>query len=153
MNVNGDKISDTQTITDSFNNFFSQIGDNLASKFAGNNRNEYKKFLDSPANQSMLLYKISQNEIKKAIRNLKNSNSSGDDEITSNFVKLSAPVLIPALHMIFNLSLTSGVYPHKLKIAKVVPIHKKGDSTSMNNYRPISILSTINKIFLKSSAC
>ena len=50
LNVNGDKISDTQTITDSFNNFFSQIGDNLASKFAGNNRNEYKKFLDSPAN-------------------------------------------------------------------------------------------------------
>ena len=51
--------------------------------------------------------------------------------------------------MIFNLSLTSGIYPHKLKIVKVVPIHKKGDSTSMNNYRPISILSTINKIFEK----
>ena len=149
LNVNGDKISDTQTITDSFNNFFSQIGDNLAAKFAGNNINEYKKFLGSPANQSMLLYKISQDEIKNAIKNLKNSNSSGDDEITSSFVKLSAPVLIPALHMIFNLSLTSGVYPHKLKIAKVVPIHKKGDSTSMNNYRPISILSTINKIFEK----
>ena len=37
LNVNGDKISDPQTITDSFNNFFSQIGDNLAAKFAGNN--------------------------------------------------------------------------------------------------------------------
>ena len=149
LNINGDKISDPQTITDSFNNFFSQIGDNLAANFAGNNTNEYKKYLGSPANQSMLLYKISQNEIKNAIKNLKNSNSSGDDEITSTFVKLSAPVLIPALHMIYNLSLTSGVYPHKLKIAKVVPIHKKGDSTSMNNYRPISILSTINKIFEK----
>ena len=149
LNINGDKISDPQTITDSFNNFFSQIGDNLAANFAGNNTNEYKKYLGSPANQSMLLYKISQNEIKNAIKNLKNSNSSGDDEITSTFVKLSAPVLIPALHMIYNLSLTSGVYPHKLKIAKVVPIHKKGDSTSLNNYRPISILSTINKIFEK----
>ena len=101
----------------------------------------------------MLLYKISQDEIKGAIKKLKNSNSSGDDEITSSFVKLSAPVLIPALHIIFNLSLTSGVYPHKLKIAKVVPIHKKGDSTSMNNYRPISILSTINKNFEKNSTC
>ena len=149
LNINGDKISDPQTITENFNNFFSQIGDNLAAKFAGNNTNEYKKYLGSPANQSMLLYKISQNEIKNAIKNLKNSNSSGADEITSTFVKLSAPILIPALHGIFNLSLTSGVYPQKLKIAKVVPIHKKGDSTSMNNYRPISILSTINKIFEK----
>ena len=149
LNVNGDKISDPQTITDSFNNFFSKIGDNLAAKFAGNNTNEFKKYLGSPANQSMLLYKISHSEIKNAIKNLKNSNSSGEDEITSDFVKLSAPVLIPALHAILNLSLSTGVYPHKLKIAKVVPIHKKGDSTSMNNYRPISILSTINKIFEK----
>ena len=41
------------------------------------------------------------------------------------------------------------MYPHKLKIGKVVPIHKKGDSTLVNNYRPISILNTINKIFEK----
>ena len=62
---------------------------------------------------------------------------------------MSAPILIPALDKIFNLSSTSGVYPDKLKIAKVVPIHKKGDHTSLNNYRPISILNTINKIFEK----
>merc|ERR1711874_626434 len=60
LNINGDKISDPQTITENFNNFFSQIGDNLAAKFAGNNTNEYKKYLGSPANQSMLLYNISQ---------------------------------------------------------------------------------------------
>ena len=40
LNVNGDKISDPQSITDSFNNFFSQIGDKLAAKFAGNDTNE-----------------------------------------------------------------------------------------------------------------
>ena len=68
LNVNGDKISDPQTITDSFNNFFSKIGDNLAAKFAGDNKNEYKKYLDSPASKSMLLYKISQNEIKNVIK-------------------------------------------------------------------------------------
>ena len=49
----------------------------------------------------------------------------------------------------FNLSISSGIYPSKLKIAKVIPIFKKGDSKSINNYRPISILSTINKIFEK----
>ena len=49
----------------------------------------------------------------------------------------------------FNLALKSGVYPCKLKIAKVIPIYKKGDSTQINNYRPISILNTVNKIFEK----
>ena len=62
---------------------------------------------------------------------------------------MSAPILIPALEKIFNLALTTGIYPDSLKIAKVIPIFKKGSPTSVNNYRPISILSTINKIFEK----
>ena len=90
--------------------------------------------MGSPVKQSMFLYKISQKEIQNAINNLKNNNSSGPDEITSSFVKISAPILIPALDKIFNLSLSSGIYPHKLKVAKVIPIHKKGYHTSVNNY-------------------
>ena len=62
---------------------------------------------------------------------------------------MSAFVLVPALEKIFNLSLKSGVYPQKLKTAKVIPIYKKGDPTQVSNYRPISILNTINKIFEK----
>ena len=50
---------------------------------------------------------------------------------------------------LFNLAISTGVYPDNLKIAKVIPIFKKGNSTSVNNYRPISILSPINKIFEK----
>ena len=45
------------------------------------------------------------------------------------------------------MSIVSGVYPDPLKISKVLPIYKKGEHTDMNNYRPISILSHINKIF------
>ena len=134
LNIDGNKICDPQSISDSFKNFFSKIGDNLATKFSGNNNTDYNKYLGSPAEQSIFLYKISQKEIQGAINNLKTSNSSGPDEITSSFVKISAPILIPALDKIFNLSLKSGIYPHKLKIAKVVPIHKKGDHTNLNNY-------------------
>ena len=57
--------------------------------------------------------------------------------------------MIPSLEKIFNLSISSGIYPSKLKIAKVIPIFKKGDTKAINNYRPISILSTLNKIFEK----
>ena len=80
---------------------------------------------------------------------MKSSSSTGHDEISTKFIKLSLPILAPALVDIFNLSISSGIYPDSLKIAKVSPIFKKGIHSSVNNYRPISILSSINKIFEK----
>jgi Reverse transcriptase (RNA-dependent DNA polymerase) len=50
---------------------------------------------------------------------------------------------------IFNLSLHTGVVPEKLKVAKAIPIYKKGDSSLPSNYRPISLLSIINKMLEK----
>ena len=87
--------------------------------------------------------------MQDAINNLKTSNSSGPDETTLSYVKISAPILIPELNRIFNLSLSSSIYPHKSKVAKVIPIHKNCDHTYVNNYRPVSILNTINKLFEK----
>ena len=54
----------------------------------------------------------------------------------------------PLLH-IFNCSLKMGIVPDLLKIAKVIPIYKGGDSSEMNNYRPISLLSNFAKILEK----
>ena len=68
---------------------------------------------------------------------------------STKFIKLSSSILAPTLVKLFNLSIRTGVYPDLLKVAKVIPIFKKGDSSSVNNYRPISILSPINKIFEK----
>jgi Reverse transcriptase (RNA-dependent DNA polymerase) len=54
----------------------------------------------------------------------------------------------PILH-IFNCSVTTGIVPAKMKVAKVVPIFKSGDSSDLNNYRPISLLCTFSKILEK----
>ena len=147
--VRNQKITEPQAVSESINEFFSEVGAKLATKFSNHNNNEHKKYLNPPAPHSILLYKINEKEIKDTITNLKNSNSSGHDYFSSRFIKLSAPLLVPALEIFFNLSLYTGVYPNNLKIAKVTPIFKKGDPASVNNYRPISILSTINKIFEK----
>ena len=149
LNTNGVIQTEPQAISESFNTFFSEIGGKLANKFPNDNNSEFKDYLGSSVNKSMFIFKTSEAEILKTINSLKNTNSTGYDDFSTKFVKLSASLIAPDLAKIFNLSISTGIYPDNLKIAKVIPIFKKGDQTSVNNYRPISILSPINKIFEK----
>ena len=54
----------------------------------------------------------------------------------------------PLTH-IFNLSLTSGIFPEKIKLSEVIPLYKKGHKDQVTNYRPISLLVTLSKILEK----
>ena len=65
------------------------------------------------------------------------------------FLKLCKSIILKPLVLIFNKSVLTGEYPDELKIAKVIPLFKSGDKTLVNNYRPISLLSIINKLFEK----
>ena len=60
-----------------------------------------------------------------------------------------APVVINPLTHIINQSLCTGIFPNRLKIAKVIPLFKKSDPHIFDNYRPISLLSSISKTFEK----
>ena len=59
-------------------------------------------------------------------------------------------ILAPILSYLINLSLSTGIFPNSLKLAKVVPIYKGGDKTNVANYRPIHILSLISKVLEKN---
>ena len=131
------------------NNYFCTIGEELANKFKNSDNNEFKKYLGNPCQQSVLLSGVTEDEIMKEINNLEQNKSPGQDEFTSKFLKISANMIVPTLCEIFNLSIKTGEYPDPLKIAKVIPIFKKGDPSLASNYRPISVLSCINKIFEK----
>ena len=146
--VDGKSQTEPTKIAETFNKFFSEIGGNLAKKFS-NNYSEFHNYLNNPTIHSMFLFHTSESEITKIIKSLKNTNSTGYDNFSTKFIKLSYQILAPALSKIFNLAINAGIYPSNLKIAKVIPIFKKGDQTSVNNYRSISILSPINKIFEK----
>ena len=56
-------------------------------------------------------------------------------------------IIAPTLSVIINQPLYTGIFPKQLKIAKVIPLFKKGEETSIGNYRPISLLSSISKVF------
>ena len=72
--------------------------------------------------------------------------SSGWDDVPQQIIKTSPYNIIFVLSHIFNLSLKEGIFPDKMKIAKVIPIFKKGPKTRVENYRPISLLPAFSKI-------
>ena len=63
---------------------------------------------------------------------------------------MAANIVAPSVTQIFDKSIHSGIFPADCKLARVSPIFKKGDKTDMNNYRPISVISAVAKIFEKA---
>ena len=71
---------------------------------------------------------------------LKISKSTGHDDISYNVVSKCFGEIYTPLKHIFDLSFENGIFPDSLKIVKVTPVYNSGDSSSLRNYRPISVL-------------
>ena len=91
--------------------------------------------------------KISENAVLKAISRLKSKKSFGLDGISSYILKIAGSVVSKGLANIFNISISTGTFPDSWKIAKVAPIFKEGSKSEIGNYRPISVLSTVARVF------
>ena len=79
------------------------------------------------ANQSMYLFETNAKEVEKIISNLENKKSTGHDDITVKFIKISSTHISELLSKVINISIKTSKYPDHLKIAKVIPIFKGGD--------------------------
>ncbi len=141
----GEYTSDPNLISNDFNDFFVNIGPNLASQIENENQN-YSDFLFHPSNHTMFMQPVTENEILKIISKLDPNKSPGHDNINNHLIKKIANEICSPLTRLFNLSITKSVFPKDLKMAKVVPIYKKGDKELYSNYRPVSILPCFSKI-------
>ena len=140
--------SDPLVISNKFNKFFSNIGPSLAHKIPSSSTT-FKDFLTGSFSNSMSFSPTSESEVLSIINQLKTSKSEGYDGVCISPIQQAADLLASPLSQICNLSLETGVFPDRLKIAKILPVFKSDDTTNFSNYRPISILPCLSKIFEK----
>lgn len=96
---------------------------------------------------SISLLPVIPQEVATYIGKIKNNVSAGHDDIKAIPLKYVSALICEVLAYIINLMFTSGTFPDELKIARVCPIYKGGNRNEITNYRPISVLSVLSKVF------
>ena len=101
-----------------------------------------------PRTQGLVLKAVSPFQVNKIICELKNSKSSGLDQIDTYIIKLIRPHIVPAITHIINTSIRTHEFPDSYKVAKVIPLHKGKEAPRYQpkSYRPISILPVVSKL-------
>ena len=147
---NGDKIiKGEMEIANEFNNYCSKVGEKISKSIPKVNIKP-EKFLSEKKNVPPFDFdKVGPILICDILKSMDPKKSKDMDGISLDLLKsIDTSVCKPLAH-IFNLSLKTGVFPDKLKVSRVVPIFKAGDKKLCDNYRPISLVSTIAKILEK----
>ena len=146
--VDGKIVTDGASIANSFNDYFVNIGKKLAENIP--KTLNFEKYLGMKSSHSMFLTPTTTEEISKELSKLNKNKSSGPDGIPVSIIKTCSNYLSKPLSFLINNSFRSGIFPDSLKIAKVIPIHKKKEKFYPGNYRPISLLSIFSKVFEKT---
>ena len=126
--INNSEISDSNIIAECFNDFFVNIGPNLSKEIPSSNR-DYRSYMSNNNVNSIFLAPVTINEVVNLIKFFQNKIPVWDT-VNARIVKETYPIIINSLLHIINLSLSQGVFPSELKIAKVIPIFKGGDCNS-----------------------
>lgn len=132
--------------------YFANIGKNLATAvmttYAPSSSSAHVKIPTKSLN-SFVMLKVDEAEVEGALMSLRSDCAVGWDGITSKLLKACRHKLAPLITHVFNCSFATAIVPDAFKIAIIHPIYKNGDRDCVNNYRPISVLPAISKIFEK----
>ena len=139
-------LNKNSDISKKMNNFYVNVGNEIDKKIPVSKR-KYTDFLGDKITNKIVLNDCSNIEVANLIHKMSTSKASGPFSIPSKILKEFDVFFVPLLTKIINKSFKEGVFPSNLKCAKVIPIYKKGDKTQCPNYRPISLLSNVSKIF------
>ena len=138
-------LHDPREISDAFNKYFVEIGPKLAEKVPTSSK-LFSDFLGPKTESDFKFSELSETRLFNFIKKMKPKMSFGEDLVSTKVLQFVAPTIFRPLRHLINLSLTSGYFPQKFKIAKIVPIYKDSDQHEFNNYRPISLLSSLSRL-------
>lgn len=143
---NGHALTNDLAIANELNNYFTNVGPSLAMNLQSLQNRPISPTLNRSISNSMVIRAFDRKDIVSCVNDLK-STSAINIEIPSAIIKRNIDILTPILLQLINSSFDNGYFPDALKIARLVPIFKADDPTIPSNYRPISILPSISKIF------
>ena len=150
LTINNLKTTSSDQIVNGLAEHFAGVGSNFASNIKPSKIkvSEYNSKIKQNS-KSILLGPTNEYEIAKILDNLGAKQSSGWDGITNKLLKDLKTSLVQPLTIVFNQSISEGIFPSIMKTAMVTPLYKSGSRDLNTNYRPISLLMTISKILEK----
>ena len=132
-------------ISNCLNDFFCNVPSTLAAQLPKSDESATSYL--SQKQKQFHFTQVSEIEVFLLLESLDTNKSFGIDKIHPLLLKTAALDIYRPLTFIFNLSINQGIFPDSMKLAKVVPVFKQGSRFACSNYRPISVLSSISKIF------
>ncbi len=145
-----ESISNPIDIANKMNDFFCTVGDQLSRDIPVTHNSLLEgEVTVNPENACFSFTPITPQQVVQAMGKFKTSKSFGLDLISSYFLKIGMPILPSPLSQIFNLSMSQRLFPDCWKIARVAPIFKTGSKDDQSNYRPISVLPVVSRLFEK----
>ena len=146
LNYKDNNKTGTKEMSQLFNEFFVGIGNSVEEKIP-KGKKHFSEFMGPCTTNTIFLKPVDDDEVLCMILKLNSSKACGPNSIPGNILKNHSASLLEPLKQVINMSFFQGSFPTLLKWAEVCPIYKNNDINKCENYRPISLLSNISKLF------
>ena len=141
-----------QKKADEYNKFFATVGLRVQNEIMEKNPKKSFTFSKKELKEKFIFKKETPKRIEKIIDGLNAKVAVGKDNISARLIKDAKETLAPIIAQIINIGYEKNIFPNSLKCAIIKPIFKDGNQNEITNYRPISILPVLSKIFERAAA-
>ena len=146
-------VNDTKKVCETFNNFFVNVAEGIG-KGVVFDRETHPSIIaikeNKPETPTFEFQLTDIETVSKIISKIDVKKATGVDNVSAKLLKAGTPVLTHHILNLINCSILNSVFPDSLKLAQVAPLFKKLDPLEVTNYRPVSILPIISKVFEKT---